>query len=86
MAARGFDLQADLDLQTLLAWYQERDLPIVYISVKRDERGEVAAQSFFNADECQSFVFEPGWTALPGDLLEEAVAVDANWYLILSCQ
>jgi hypothetical protein len=81
-----FDKQASEDLAVLKGGFEKFGIPIRLISIARGSDGLVGAGSYFAADRCVTYKYEPGRSSAPEAGKNEAVTViDANWYRIDIC-
>jgi hypothetical protein len=83
----AFDAQARTDLAEFLAALKSVGAPLNYMNLVPTADGSVGPDSNFAFDRCVSYVYQPGWTALPEDLSDDAVSsgINADWYKVDSC-
>jgi hypothetical protein len=83
----AFDDQARADLADLKRTFEGADAPLDYMNLVLGADGSVGPDSTFAFDPCVTYVYQPGWSTLPGDEDGDTVStgIDADWYKTDSC-
>jgi hypothetical protein len=78
----AFDAAAIADLDRLKGEFRRVGLTLDYIAASYTREGTIASGSYFSADRCVGYTYEPGWTELPEDEPGEYVYVglDEDWW------
>jgi hypothetical protein len=78
----AFDQTATLDLATLKTALGGDRIEFRQIVIVPEPDGSVGAGSYFAADSCDTYFYEPGWMDLAASpqLSYASKGIDANWY------
>lgn len=84
-----FDAQANADMDRLMAAIRTAGSPVQYFYVHSDANRYVGPDSYFMISDCNSLIYDPGYTEVPtvDDSPDKEVAgpITPDWYEIAAC-